>query len=98
MYDSFIVLFYFQQIVLVGDPNSDDLIALKNCVAKHYFPNKITITCDGTSDKFMTGKLEFLNSLTKKDDKATAYVCENYSCDLPVTSVADLERVLKVNP
>uniref|UniRef100_K1PXL6 Spermatogenesis-associated protein 20 n=1 Tax=Magallana gigas TaxID=29159 RepID=K1PXL6_MAGGI len=87
-----------KQIVLVGDPNSDDLTALKNCVAKHYLPNKITITCDGTSDKFMKAKLEFLNSLTKKDGKATAYVCENYTCDLPVTSVADLERVLKVNP
>lgn len=86
-----------KQIVLVGDPNSDDLTALKNCVAKHYLPNKITITCDGTSDKFMKAKLEFLNSLTKKDGKATAYVCENYTCDLPVTSVADLERVLKVN-
>lgn len=46
----------------------------------------------------MKAKLEFLNSLTKKDGKATAYVCENYTCDLPVTSVADLERVLKVNP
>lgn len=82
--------------MLVGDPGSDDLQALKDCVAKHYLPNKVTIVCDGTSDKFLKGKQDFLNTLTKKDSRATAYVCENYTCDLPVTSVQDLERVLKI--
>ncbi|XP_062592799.1 spermatogenesis-associated protein 20-like isoform X2 [Saccostrea cucullata] len=85
-----------KQIVLVGDPDSDDLNALMNCVDKHYLPNKVTIICDGKSDQFLLGKLEFLKTLTKKDNKATAYVCENYSCELPVTSVPDLERILKV--
>lgn len=88
--------YFFFQIVLVGDPDSDDLNALKDCVDKHYIPNKVTIIVDGKSNQFLQGKLEFLNTLTKKDNKSTAYVCENYACELPVTSVSDLERLLNV--
>jgi uncharacterized protein len=33
--------------------------------------------------------------MTAKDGQATAYVCQNYSCQAPVTEVAELIKLLE---
>jgi uncharacterized protein YyaL (SSP411 family) len=38
--------------------------------------------------------IPLLRDRTPVDGKAAAYVCENFSCNLPVTEPADLERQL----
>ena len=38
--------------------------------------------------------VEILGTLCMIDGKATAYVCENFVCSLPINTVEDLEKVL----
>ncbi|XP_063446379.1 spermatogenesis-associated protein 20-like isoform X1 [Mytilus trossulus] len=83
-----------KQIILVGDPGSEDLTALIDCVNSHFIPNKVLIKSDGQNDSFLKSKLDILQTLTKKDGKATAYVCENYTCSLPVTSTEQLLKLI----
>ncbi|CAG2247566.1 Spermatogenesis-associated protein 20 [Mytilus edulis] len=83
-----------KQIILVGDPGSEDLTALIDCLNSHFIPNKVMIKSDGQNDSFLKSKLDILQTLTKKDGKATAYVCENYTCSLPVTSTEQLLKLI----
>ena len=81
--------------MLVGDPESEDLKCLINCVNSQFIPNKVLIVSDGQNDSYLKSKLEILQTLNKINSKATAYVCENYTCSLPVTSVDELFKLLK---
>ena len=50
--------------------------------------------CDGNEDSFLASKLSVFKTLERKDGKATAYVCKDYTCSLPVNSVEELEKTL----
>ncbi|KAK3088527.1 hypothetical protein FSP39_020188 [Pinctada imbricata] len=83
-----------KQVVLVGDNGSEDLQSMIDCVASRYIPNKVLIVLDGTSSE-LQDRVPFLQTLSKVDGKATAYVCENYACSLPVNTVDALQKLLQ---
>ncbi|XP_071476407.1 spermatogenesis-associated protein 20-like [Diadema antillarum] len=84
-----------KQIIVCGDPSADDAKEMLRCVHSHYLPNKVLIVADGNDDSYLASRLDILKSLKCIDGKATAYVCENYQCQLPAVGVAELETVLK---
>lgn len=83
-----------KQIIIAGDRDSQDTKDLLKCVHSHYMPNKVLILCDGKQEGFLASKLSVFKTLERKESKATAYVCENYTCSLPVNSVEELEKIL----
>ena len=85
---------FFFQIIIAGDRDSQDTKDLLKCVHSHYMPNKVLMLCDGKQEGFLASKLSVFKTLERKDGKATAYVCENYTCSLPVNSVEELEKIL----
>lgn len=87
-------LYFFLQIIIRGDLNSSDTKDLITCVQSLFLPHKVLILDDGRQDSFLYKKLQVLSSLEMKDGKATAYVCENYTCSLPVNTVDELKQML----
>ncbi|KAJ8318185.1 hypothetical protein KUTeg_003276 [Tegillarca granosa] len=83
-----------KQIVLVGDKGDPDLVAMVNSVNSHFLPNKVVIVIHPQTENYLCSKLEFLQTLAKLEGKSTAYVCENYTCSLPVNTVEELDRLL----
>jgi len=83
-----------KQVIIAGDRESEDTKELLKCVHSHYMPNKVLMLCDGKQDSFLASKLSVFKTLERKDGKATAYVCENYTCSLPVNTVEGLEKIL----
>ncbi|GFO41818.1 spermatogenesis-associated protein 20 [Plakobranchus ocellatus] len=83
-----------KQIVIVGDKNSEDTKELIRVVNKLFLPNKVLIVCDEDPNGFIQGKAKSIASLKRLDGKATAFVCENFSCSLPVNSTEALESQL----
>ena len=81
--------------MIVGDKDADDTTSLLRCVHSHFLPNKVIIVLDGEGDSLIREKHPQFSTFEKIEGKATAFVCENYTCQLPVTSVAELERLLK---
>jgi uncharacterized protein YyaL (SSP411 family) len=60
---------------------------------KLFAPYRTLVLVDGTDSKaFFARYAPFYNSLPAKDGNATAYVCQNYVCQLPTT---DLNTLLK---
>ena len=88
------ILHFHFQIVIAGDRDAADTKDLLKCVHSHYMPNKVLMLCDGKEDTFLASKLSIFKTLVRKEGKATAYVCENFTCSLPVNSVEELEKIL----
>ncbi|XP_005092543.1 spermatogenesis-associated protein 20 isoform X2 [Aplysia californica] len=83
-----------KQIVVVGDKDSEDTQNLLKVVHSNFLPNKVLLLSSGQADSFVGHHLEIISQLTKVDGQATAYVCENFACSLPVNSPEELEKQL----
>ncbi|XP_072793257.1 spermatogenesis-associated protein 20 isoform X3 [Taeniopygia guttata] len=89
-----------KQVVICGDPQGEDTKEMLHCVRSVFSPNKssfsgqVLMVADGDNAGFLYRQLPFLASLERKDGKATAYVCSNFTCSLPVTSAQELRGML----
>lgn len=82
------------EIALVGDFESKDLQTLRDEVWRAFLPNKIVAYADGSSVE-ASQLIPLLRERTRLNDRATAYVCENYTCQRPVTTPVDLRAQLE---
>ena len=85
-----------QQIVIAGPRDSAETRALLREVHAHYVPNRILLLADGaTGQKWLAERLEFLRTVGPIDGHATAFVCEDFVCQLPVTEPTKLRDLLR---
>jgi uncharacterized protein YyaL (SSP411 family) len=83
------------QVVIAGKPDSADTSALLREINRRFQPNAILILADGGSGQaFFTQKVEFFKDVHPIDDKATAYICQNFVCQLPSSDLAVISRLL----
>jgi uncharacterized protein YyaL (SSP411 family) len=85
-----------RQVVIAGRPGADDTRALLREVRSIYSPGQIVLLADeGAGQDWLGKKLEFIHTVKTTDGKATAYVCENFTCQAPVADPAKLRELLK---
>jgi uncharacterized protein YyaL (SSP411 family) len=75
-----------RHVVLAGDPAAEDFRALAAVVHEKFGPRRTLVRADATL--LWTATMEPLAG------RAAAYVCEDYTCQLPVVEPAELRRVL----
>ena len=81
-----------KEIVIVGPRSEPATQALLDTVFSRYLPNKVVVgapTSDSSTD------LPLLQHRGMIDGKPTAYVCQNYACQLPVTDEKELAAQLE---
>jgi uncharacterized protein len=84
-----------KQIVIAGMASSPDTRAMLRKVHARFIPDKIVLLADGGAGQAFLGKhLEFIRNVKAVDGKATAYVCEDYVCQLPTSDPEKLEQEL----
>lgn len=49
---------------------------------------------DGDSDGFLQQRLPALSSMTQQDGVAVSFICQDFTCSLPVTDPQELRRLL----
>jgi len=88
-----------KEIAIVGKRNSKDSKELLRTVHSSYLPHCVTafLDTDLTQIKNITKKIPLLKGRTPLDGKAAAYVCENFTCRLPVTTAKNLREQLGIN-
>ncbi len=85
-----------KQIIIAGQPDAPDTKALLAAIHARFIPNKILLLADNAEgQEYLRVSLPIMSSLTRIDNKATAYVCENYTCQLPTNEVEVLLRLLE---
>ena len=90
--------FYLSQpkeIAIIGprdDPSTGELL---NAVFGRFLPNKVVVGAESPQPAAVAGN-PLLGSREMTGGKPTAYVCQNYVCQLPVTDAHGLEEQLGV--
>ena len=85
-----------RQIIIAGDPQSEDTRKMAAKVQEFFIPYKILLFADnGPGQDWLSKKLPVIKDLRMVENKATAYVCENFTCRLPVTDPDKLHTLLK---
>ncbi len=84
-----------RQIVVAGAPGAPDTRELLAEVHRRFLPNKIVLLADGAAGQKQLGQwIPVVAGMSRKDGRATAYVCENYVCQLPTTDKSVVARLL----
>ncbi len=88
-----------KQIIIAGEPGGADTQALLRLVHQRFLPNKILLLADGAQgQKQLAAWLPFIQGITRKQGRATAYVCEDYVCRLPTADPQVVARLLDSKP
>jgi hypothetical protein len=82
-----------KQIIIAGRRDDAGTHALLEEVYNHYLPNSVIIHAEpGKENKI----IPFLSKIIPADlDKPQAFVCENYTCQLPVSSAEELRKLME---
>jgi uncharacterized protein YyaL (SSP411 family) len=77
------------EIAIIGDYESESTQALVGAAYSKYRPHQIVAVGDGTEG------IPLLDGRTPIDGRAAAYVCQNFTCDMPVIDASRLENKLQ---
>ena len=81
-----------REIVIVGDCGDTGTSKLLAEVHKNYIPNRVLLGSEGGES--VGPELPLLAGRPRVEGQATAYICENYVCQLPVTDPQALAHQL----
>ncbi len=84
------------EVVVTGRTKADDTEKMLKAVRREFVPNKVVLFVPPHGE--VSGIREiapFIASMSPVDDKATAYVCVNYNCNLPTNGVDTMLSMLK---
>jgi len=80
-----------KEIAVIGPPAREDTLALLQPLQKPYHPHQVVTLVDGQN---IAGHPALVAERSMIEGKATAYVCQNFTCRQPVTTAAALEELL----
>ena len=86
------------EIVIVGNPEADDTKEMLNSLGKHFIPYKVVLLKHADQETTdITRIAEYTEYHSSFDGKATAYVCLDFACKMPVTNTKDMLKLLNVS-
>jgi uncharacterized protein YyaL (SSP411 family) len=83
------------EVVVVGKPNAEDTREMLRSLRTSYIPNKIVIfRSSDTEEPAITRIADFVKNHVSVNGKATAYLCQDYTCKMPLTDVTEMRSQL----
>ena len=83
------------EIVIVGDLKDHDTKVLLDTLRNIYLPNAIIIFKNIKEPAGTDKIVDFTKDMIEIEGKATAYVCFNYNCNLPVSNTDEMLNQLQ---
>ena len=81
-----------KEVVIIGERDEAGTQALASELYRHFLPNRVFLGKSNGDDSMP--QLPLLEARDKIDGRATAYVCQNYVCQMPVNDPAALAKQL----
>ncbi len=82
-----------KEIAIIGNRGASDTQELTREIWSRYLPNKVVVL-SAPNDTAAQALTPLLRDRLLVDDRATAYVCEDYTCLAPVTALEELRKAL----
>lgn len=84
-----------RQIVIAGPLAAADTKELLAEVRQHFLPHKILLLADeAEGQRYLSQTNEAMRPMKRMNGKATAYVCQRFTCAAPVTEARELRKLL----
>jgi uncharacterized protein YyaL (SSP411 family) len=84
-----------KEVVIVGEMNQDDTRQMIEKVRERFIPRKVVLKySSGQQGTELRKMVPYLEGLIAKNGEATAYVCENFVCQLPTSDLGKMEELL----
>ncbi len=83
-----------KQIVIAGRREASDTAALLAEVHSRFLPVKVLMVADEENAAALARHAPEIAAMRPLEGRATAFVCENFACQLPVTEATQLGRLL----
>ena len=84
-----------RQFVIAGKLGRPDTEIMLAMIRKRFLPGKIVLLADdGAGQEFLGQFQPILAEMTTQENKTTVYLCENFSCQLPTSDLAELAKRL----
>lgn len=83
-----------KEIVIAGDPEAADTQAMLSALRKPFLPNKVVLLRPPGDDPEIAKLAEYTRTQVARGGAATAYVCENFACQLPTTDITKMREHL----
>jgi uncharacterized protein len=84
------------QVVIVGDANAEDTRALERVASRRFFPWAVWIPIRSAgAQQALAERLPWLGAMSRRDGRATAYLCHDFACQEPVTDPDAFDRQLE---
>ncbi len=81
-----------QEVAIVGNPVQEATASLLNTVRSPFRPNVITALARQSVEG--EANIPLLSYRTMRNDQPTVYVCRNFTCQMPVTTAAEVAELL----
>lgn len=84
-----------KEIVIAGSRENPDTIEMLDYLRKEYFPEAVILFHSEEDDMQRIEQIvPYLKEQGMINNKATAYICENFTCHSPVTSLEEIKSLL----
>ncbi|MBL9187854.1 MAG: thioredoxin domain-containing protein [Opitutaceae bacterium] len=88
-----------RHVVIAGDPTGEDFHALAAVVHESLGARRAVLAADGDEGQsWLAARSTWIADMKPINGRATAYVCEDFACQAPVTSPVELRRLLWPTP
>jgi len=83
------------EVVVTGKQDAGDTEAMLRALGESFLPNKVVLFVPDGETSEITEIAGYAGDYVSVEGRATAYVCVNFSCQLPVTGVSEMLKLLK---
>jgi uncharacterized protein YyaL (SSP411 family) len=88
-----------RSVIVAGEPDQPDTEAMLAAVRGTYAPTTVLHLRTTDNARDLAALVPFTAHLAPLEDRATAWLCENYACSPPITDPVELkDRLLTVRP
>lgn len=83
------------EVVIAGDPSGEDTQAMLSALRPVFIPNKVVLFRPPGESPEIVRLAEYVRYYTMRNDRATAYVCLDYYCELPTNDIKQMLALLE---
>ncbi|KLK88871.1 thioredoxin [Methanoculleus sediminis] len=84
------------EVIISGVPGAEDTKAMIGAIRSHYAPDAVIIFRPSNEEEPEIVEVAgFTRDIVMIEEKATAYVCTNYACDIPTTDPDEMVRLVR---
>jgi uncharacterized protein YyaL (SSP411 family) len=83
------------QLVIAGEPDRADAMALRQAAAQYYLPFTLVVPLMPCHRRALAALLPWTSAMWRDEGPAAAYVCRRFACERPSSSPAELSAQLE---